>query len=55
MTEKQATPPKLVKFKLAHPHTHAGVDKQPGETITLRADQAERLMKETPPRGEVVG
>lgn len=55
MTAEKQTQPvtKMVKFKLSHPHTHAGVDRQPGDIITLRSDQADRLLRETPPRGEV--
>ena len=45
MTEKKAEPPKKLKITLKSPHTHAGKLHKVGETITVREDQAERLIK----------
>jgi hypothetical protein len=44
MAEKQE--PKRVKFKLSQPHTHAGEDKNPGDIIEIREDQAKRLKQQ---------
>ncbi len=42
-----------VRFKLSASHTHAGEDKQAGDEITLRKDQADRLKEKG--KGEIVG
>jgi len=38
--------PQLVTVKLLKPHTHAGADKAPGDTLELLPDQAEWLKAE---------
>ena len=38
--------PKRIEVKLAKPHRHRGILYQPGDTIELRPDQAERLKKQ---------
>lgn len=43
MDEQKAPAIPVVKFKLSKPHTHAGEDYKPNDTIELRKPQAERL------------
>lgn len=52
MKDAQKKAPEVVWFKLSEPHRHRREDKQPGDVIPLRPDQAERLAKLN--RGEVV-
>ena len=49
MNDKTATPDaadtvKTLKVTLLEPHTHRGIDLLPGAQITLREDQAKRLI-----------
>ena len=45
-TKFKSETPKRIEVKLAKPHRHRGVLYQPGDTIELRPDQAERLKKQ---------